>query len=164
MNRNTQSAMMSASTRYAQLWNELRSGGMDAKDAAGVAWERVAKERGMSREELHREHSAWMRKIQLEKTAQPTAQLAQPEVMAVAPVYRAWCAEHDFVPTDAILAHFMSNATAETDAFKHARARMKNEGYIFEKVDNGWKVTKPKKTYTEDEVKKAIEAAIRSLK
>ena len=54
-------------------------------------------------------------------------------------LYRSWCNEKEFVPRDTLLAHF---TTATPGAFQTARTTLSSEGFVFDKVDNGWDVVK----------------------
>lgn len=58
--------------------------------------------------------------------------------------YQSWVDTHDFVAGDILLAHFCNTTSAAIGAI---RFRLRQQGYEFSQVDNGWRVDKrPAKT------------------
>jgi hypothetical protein len=83
--------------------------------------------------------------------------------VVVVDAYRSWCFENDEVPLDGVLAHFTGKTP---EAFAFARSVLTKEGFVFEKKNRVWHVmARPsnKRTYSEADVKKAVEAALRAV-
>jgi hypothetical protein len=65
--------------------------------------------------------------------------------------YRDWCEKHDFVPGDAVLAHFLD---CNYNALVYVRKTLIEKGWKFERVPNGWNIVKPEKPKTLEEMSK----------
>jgi hypothetical protein len=74
-------------------------------------------------------------------------------------LYRSWVEINDFVPNDQCLDHFTG---FNWNTYANIRKRLKSEGFEFEKVENGWKVTK-KKLPTIEEVETMVSSQLQSL-
>lgn len=53
-------------------------------------------------------------------------------------LYEQWIGQNDFVPADAVLAHFSG---CSVSAFANARSILRKRGYVLEMHGYGWKVT-----------------------
>ena len=89
----------------------------------------------------------------------PKNEKAQPKSLppkSVTDLYEQWCRKNDHVTNDVELAHF---AGVTGPALYHARKKLIDQGWEFERTESGWEVIarprppKPEKTYTESEVK-----------
>jgi hypothetical protein len=113
----------------------------------------IARERSAERRQKAQEEPA--PKV-VKASKKDTAPKAEKSVTAT---YRAWCLEHDFIAPDGELAHFNGHTAA---AFGAARSNLKREGFEFERIDSGWRITArpaPKaepKAVTEDDVRATV--------
>lgn len=57
-------------------------------------------------------------------------------------MYREWCQKSDFVPADHPLTFFSSDERISSSSLSSSRSWLKKEGFEFEKVEGGYKVTK----------------------
>lgn len=114
-----------------------------------------------SREEiLGLEIVTGIRKLNLKRTFKkgepPTVsqpkQSSPAENLSLVKMYCAWVEQNDFVPQDALLAHFTG---ATRGAFVGSRRKLAEMGYILEQVDWGYKIAKrPAKEKTIDDMSK----------
>jgi hypothetical protein len=111
---------------------------------------------------IARERHAELRQKAQEEPKAAKKKAAPKAEKSVNASYRAWCLENDVVAPDSELAHFNGHTAA---AFGAARSNLKKEGFEFERVEAGWRITArpaPKveaRTYSEEEFRQAVSEA-----